>query len=237
MIIATTGKEYSEYNKARKTPQNVSDFMKSHSHHERLVSALIADKAYADTAVNGRMLVDCLFATAYIQQDCPNPVELMDIFTDEEKMDIWQCGNLGSYRSCGPDMSINGKNRLNQTGLLKDFIQTADSAIRNGDIAAQLRFTHDSYIMPFTTTLMLSDCMTETDDPAEVYKVWCDFHVCPMCANIQMIFYRNRSGNVIVKFLHNENEVGIPAETDMYPYYRWEDVKAFYQKEYDLKLD
>jgi hypothetical protein len=51
-----------------------------------------------------------------------------------------------------------------------------------------------------------------------------------MGANIQIVFYRNRKGDVLVKVLHNEREqlldpaVGKPVEG---VYYRWEDMKGY----------
>lgn len=233
-FIATTDKRLYEERKALKPRAKVSEFNREHTHPDRLMSTLFADKAYLDTAVRDTSFMRNLFALAFIQQDCPKPVELMDIFTDEERIDLWKCGNYSFFTGSGPDPVSKGVNRYSQLTLLKHFIDTADEAIENGENAAVLRFSHDSFILPFTTTLMLSDCHAETEDPEEVYKEWCDFKVCPMCANVQMIFFRNKAGDVIVKFLHNENEVGIPAETDIYPYYHWKDVKAFYQKEYDL---
>ena len=71
-------------------------------------------------------------------------------------------------------------------------------------------------------------------DPDGVAAVWANYRISPMGGNIQIIFYKNRKGDVLVKFLLNENEVGIPAVTQVYPYYRWEDVKAYYKDYYDL---
>lgn len=29
--------------------------------------------------------------------------------------------------------------------------------------------------------------------------------------------------------MHNENEVHIPVQTDMFPYYKWSDVENYYR--------
>ena len=51
-----------------------------------------------------------------------------------------------------------------------------------------------------------------------------------MAANIQLVFYRKKaSDDVLVKFLYNEREVRIPVESDLAPYYRWNDVRDFYR--------
>ena len=51
---------------------------------------------------------------------------------------------------------------------------------------------------------------------------------CPFATNLQIVFYRNRKGLVLVKFLANEEETLIP-ELKAYsgPYYRWDDVKGY----------
>ena len=48
-----------------------------------------------------------------------------------------------------------------------------------------------------------------------------------MASNLQIIFYRNKKGDVLVKFLYQEKERllrGLEPVTG--PYYRWEDVKS-----------
>ena len=49
-----------------------------------------------------------------------------------------------------------------------------------------------------------------------------------MGTNLQMVFYQNRKGEVLVKILYNERETRIPAvPTFQGPYYRWDDLKAY----------
>ena len=71
----------------------------------------------------------------------------------------------------------------------------------------------------------------ENDDIATFDQHWCDFRITPMAGNVQMIFYRNSSGDVLVKFLLNEQETSIPIVTDCAPYYHWKGVEAFYRAE------
>lgn len=54
-----------------------------------------------------------------------------------------------------------------------------------------------------------------------------DGNVIPL---VQLVFFENKSGDVLVKFLHNEKEVHIPVKTDIWPYYHWNEVKEYYQK-------
>lgn len=70
----------------------------------------------------------------------------------------------------------------------------------------------------------------EETDPKEVYKVWNTFKAAPMAANLQMVFYKNKKNDVLVKFLHNENEVHIPINTNNFPFYQWKDVRTYLDK-------
>ena len=48
-----------------------------------------------------------------------------------------------------------------------------------------------------------------------------------MASNLQIIFYRNKSGDVLVKFLYQEQEKLLRGlEPDFGPYYKWDRVKA-----------
>lgn len=37
------------------------------------------------------------------------------------------------------------------------------------------------------------------------------------------------SGDILVKFLMNENETSVPLKTDCYPFYHWKDVSNYYR--------
>jgi hypothetical protein len=114
--------------------------------------------------------------------------------------------------------------------LLRNILDCADNAIKNGNISADLRFGHDSYIIPLLALMDVKGMNVKESDPEKVYQVWSDFKVSPMGANLQLIFYRNdKTGDIILKLLHCEKEVEIPVATDIAPYYHWKDFKAYYQ--------
>ena len=49
-----------------------------------------------------------------------------------------------------------------------------------------------------------------------------------MGSNLQMVFYRNAAGKILVKLLYNEQETGIPAiEPYSGNYYEWETLRAW----------
>lgn len=200
----------------------------------RLMGVLFSDAGYVRSHVNARELMDNLYRLASISSNTPVGTDLYDIFTPEELYDLWQRGNATYYITKGSS-PIGGKTMHEAAlPLLADFIAKADSAIADGGIAADLRFSHDSRLTPLATIMQLGPSRGVAESYDDFASVWCNFIVSPMAGNIQWIFYRDKSGDVIVKFLLQEAEVDIPVETDIYPYYHWEDVKAFYSNQYNI---
>ena len=54
-------------------------------------------------------------------------------------------------------------------------------------------------------------------------------------SNIQLVFYRGKKGtdDILVKLLLNGEEARLPIATDSYPYYKWSDLRQFYQARID----
>ena len=49
----------------------------------------------------------------------------------------------------------------------------------------------------------------------------------PMATNMQIVFYRNGGGDVLVKVLYNEREAALVGLAPVKgPYYRWQDVRS-----------
>lgn len=59
------------------------------------------------------------------------------------------------------------------------------------------------------------------------HLAWQDYRVSPMGANLQLIFYRNKKNDILVKFLLNESEVELPLKSKTVPYYSWKELKTF----------
>ena len=104
----------------------------------------------------------------------------------------------------------------------------ADEAVLEGSHrAADLRFGHDVGLLPLIGTLGI-DGMDERYESRTVHEHWNSFEFMCMASNIQMVFYRNRKGEVLVKVLYNEKETTIPAlGASAGPYYRWEDLREY----------
>lgn len=83
--------------------------------------------------------------------------------------------------------------------------------------------------MPLTAILRLEGCYGEEADPYKVHEVNAGFKISPMAGNVQIVFFKDKKGDVICKFMLNERETRIPVQTDIYPFYHWDDVEKYYR--------
>lgn len=206
-------------------------------HPDRLMRALFTDADYVKKHVKKpAKLMEQLFMEASMLQDVDYlGLSLYDIFTDEELFDMWEYMNIRRYLSMGPSARFGDALIADAKPLLRNIIEEADGVISGGsDLSASLRFGHDTHIIPLYALLQIEGMSARTKDLDEVYKVWNDFRVSPMGTNIQFIFYRNpQSDDVLVKILANEREARLPLATDIWPYYRWDDLKAYSEGLYE----
>ena len=115
--------------------------------------------------------------------------------------------------------------------LVLDIISKADEAIAGAPVAADLRFGHDVAFLLLCSYLGLENYGYPRLSAEEAYRNWNGVKLCPFATNLQMVFYKNRKGAVLVKFLTNERETLIPEITAYSgPYYLWDDVKAYLTK-------
>ncbi len=198
---------------------------------DRFNSQLISDTSFFRKAgIMPWMLMSGLFDIAVDLQDMETEVSLYDLFTTEELYENWRNGNSWFYH-CDADSPHNLGTAIESTRpLLQNIIELADRAVEGRGEAANLRFGHDGNIIPLAAIMQLDGCYAREDDIFKVDQVWRNYFVSPMAANIQLIFFRNKKNDVIVKILHNERETSIPVDTDIHPYYHWKDVREFWCK-------
>ena len=95
--------------------------------------------------------------------------------------------------------------------------------------SVNLRYGHDGILINFITLMEINDYGKEfaSIEEAEAAGVR-SYDLIPMAGNIQLIFYRNKENDVLVKALLNEEEVRLPATPVSGPYYRWADLRDYY---------
>lgn len=205
-------------------------FEAAHVNPDRLVGSLFTDADFIRCRVNPEKLMWALYWIAVDMQDIETKTSFYDVFTPQELFDLWQCVNYRFYiGNANPKMS-DGLVMANASTLVENIIATADSAIANRNIAATLRFGHDGNVIPLLALMQIDGFDVAVDNPAEVYKHWCDFKATPMASNVQLVFFDNKKGDVLVKIMHNEREAHIPVATSQWPYYKWTDVRDYYTK-------
>lgn len=149
---------------------------------------------------------------------------LYEIFNDEELYDIWKRKNVSAY---------NSYHKGGSTGvLLKRILDDADKAIANNSPCAHFRFGHESVLMPLACRMSINNYDKEYSSAEEfVAANWKTYHIFPMASNIQIVFYRDSpsDSDILVKILLNEAETTLPIDTDMAPYYHWNDVREYWR--------
>lgn len=206
-------------------------FEESLTHGGRLTESLFRDSLFVVRNVNPYKLIWGFYWIAVDMQDMETNVSFFDIFEPEELFNLWQAFNARFY-ACDGNYAGNGGLMLgNAKNLLRNILDCADEAIADSGVAATLRFGHDGNLIPLAGLLRLGGCYDSVSNPHEFYKHFADFKIAPMAGNVQIVFFRNKKDaeDVIVKFMLNERETSIPIDSGIFPFYKWDDVKAFYE--------
>ncbi|MBQ3846512.1 MAG: hypothetical protein II761_03005, partial [Bacteroidales bacterium] len=151
-----------------------------------------------------------------------------DLFTQEEINLLWEADSYRFFCSKGPDDIQGGRQWAFCKTLAEDFVKGAEKDIEEGR-CARLRFGHDIAIMSFMTLMNIDGWSTPAPTPHDAKDLWQDYNV-QMGANIQFVFYKNRKGDIIVRFMNNEEDVLFPIESAIAPYYDWAALKAYMEE-------
>ncbi len=197
---------------------------------DRFVNNLFNNKNYIYKNINPEKLMEGFYWIASDMQNINTDISFYDLFTKDELFNIYQSINYQTYVNDGPSPLSKGVVKKNAIPLVKNILNEAEYYIDNKIRGASLRFGHDGNIIPLLALLKIEGMDNEEINPKEVFKVWNTFQAAPMAANLQLIFYKNKKNNVVVKILHNEREVKIPLDTNNFPYYEWKDVKSYLER-------
>lgn len=155
---------------------------------------------------------------------------LIGLFNTNDLYRMWQVDNAYWYLQHGACKLNGGNQPYTQRHLLKKMIADADSCIKLPDPGAQLRFGHETVLLPLVCLIGVNgfDFSTDNLDELESHGWWCS-SVFPMAGNLQFIFYRSnpKDKDVLVKVLLNEVEATLPISTDCAPYYHWSDFRQY----------
>ena len=233
------GKIISESN----TPawQKENEKMYSHVDPSRMMRTLFNDTVYIQKNINAGDLYSKIYEIGNSLQGSPEiEFSFDDLWTAEELYARWRAQNAWWYSVLGNNPFAQKQGLENAKPLLKNFIEVADKAITAGTPSATLRFGHDTMVFPFVVLLQMGNAGIETSDMENLHKVWRDYELVPMAANVQLVFYKStkKDSPILVKALLNEKEQTLPVKCDTAsvkncpaaPYYRWEDFRNYYAK-------
>ena len=205
---------------------------------DSIEKAYVPDTLYVLT----RLFKDPAAARRYVPsatkltRDVFNTAKSTDAFDIEENLfrylnerDVWHWASQASLNIylCQANSEAYGAERMKRASdLAGDIVRRADEVIAGAPRSADLRFGHDFPFIGLVSYLGLEGVSRRLS--ADVARgEWDGSRYTPFAANLQMVFYRNRKKEVLVKFLMNEKETLIPELSAVKgPYYRWDDVKA-----------
>ena len=149
------------------------------------------------------------------------------LFTEEQLYQMWK-GQSARYFLDVANYVESGHNVLDYARFtLEQIIESAEADMASGKTQLRLRYGHDSGIAPLISVLNLNGYGEPTSSFEEGLQVFPSYCV-PMGASVQLVFFKNAEGDVLVKALLNEQEATLPFDSAQGPYYSWEDFKAYY---------
>ena len=226
---------YTYYKKAR---QISKDYQREHTNDKAFICRIFNDYDYAAESISKvykstgtHLFTDNMHDLAIIIQNFDNLPELHDIFTPDERYQMWHLFNIRRYLTYGPSADFGDIRNEDGKLLLRDIIERADEVI-SGKVtneAATLRFGHDSAVIPLLAIMHAEGCdgRLAFADIERLPEVWCDSRITSMAVNVQFVFYRNKRGDILVRVLHSERDIRLPIKCDNYPFYKWEDLRTY----------
>ena len=160
---------------------------------DRFVKALFKDPSKVKDPT--KLLME-LHTIASDMQDVELDVSLYDLFTPEEMQAVYVKNNESMTIVHGDVIENEGIPARCAISLWQRIEADAEAAIAQGGVGADLRFGHDSNLFRLMT-LMGLDIQGKPMD-----------NLLPMAANLQIVFYRNTQGEVLVQLLRNERSMG-----------------------------
>jgi len=197
--------------------------------YERLYEKTFTDPKRGRKILGSRMYFKSVFDALCIAQDLDADIAplLSSYFTLDELTACNRSDNARYFATWCISEEF-GDTYVQGVGgpLLRDFIEKADQALAGNGHAADLRFGHDSGLTPLLALIGVEGFHVRHEAQAgDDWPVW--KYMC-MASNLQMVFFRNKDGYVLVKLLRNESETTIPALPAVTgPYYLWEDLRTY----------
>ena len=192
-----------------------------------VLSKVFTDPVAAREIVkSARHFTDDVFNTARVAEDFDIEEDIYSVLPFDAVYRRWAQNNMFLYLGHCNSVDSGAERVPMAESLVADIVTKADEAIAGGKYCADLRFGHDYPLMALVSYLGIEG-VGDRLEVEEICDKWLGFWNIPMASNLQIIFYKNKAGDVLVKFLYQEQEKLLRGlEPYQGPYYKWETVKA-----------
>jgi hypothetical protein len=210
-----------------------TEFGAKHRDTSAFFSKIFSDPQYVADNIDTTRFFTQIFQVASNAQSHDNLYDLYDLFTEQELLNEWTKDNAKWYIESGNTSLTNNRVPWKQSPLLRNIIESADTAMISPRKSVNLRFGHESMLLPLTVLMEINNSSVDTDNFDELSGLWRNYTIFPMGSNLQFIFYRPiedtpNPDKVLVKVLLNEAEATLPLTPVSGPYYKWTDVRTYY---------
>lgn len=203
---------------------------------EDFLSRIWKDTAPVKAAYNPLDLEWRFWLLASVMKGLDNGIPMWDLFTEDEILAWWECENYKYYMQKGPHPANLGRGWEYGCRILSDIMETAEHNIRLGRHGIDMRFGHDGVLMATLTALEADSWAELVDDRSKVKDVWQNWNI-PESANLQLVFYRNADGDILVKAMLNERDCHLPFEAVDGVFYRWNEMLPHYRERFSAAED
>ncbi len=209
------------------------DFCADLDRNPRIMRQLFVSPDSVRQFVDERWLNYYIIKAGMIQQNThlATKTYLLDLFTAEELYRMWKTENVWWFINHGFTPLNGSRQPYTQRHLLRQLINDADSCIRMVRPPVQLRYGHETVLLPLVCLLGINGFDFTTDRLEELEPHgWLAALVFPMASNLQFVFYRRdlSDRDILFKVLLNEREATLPLPADKAPYYHWNDFREHY---------
>lgn len=222
-----------------KATKYVDEYVKTLPKPVAFYNKMFNDQQYVNDSIDKRRVFKRIFDVAVNMQSHDEYPSIFDIFTEEELNNEWLARNVDWYITSGNTPLTKNRVPYNQRVLLRNIIESADTAMMSPNISANLRFGHESILLPLSVLMELNNAAYETTDLTTLADNWQNYQIFPMGSNIQIVFYRPEGPavftdeEILVKVLLNEAEATLPVTPVTGNYYRWKDLRNHYMDKLD----
>ena len=163
-------------------------------------------------------------------------VNILPYFDNEDLYNLWKAENHGYYLCHGNAPESEGEGPKSSISLLQDILDRSDESLAGKRTQVDLRFGHDTYLERLLSLMQLGDAKAVVHGIDESSRVWRNYHLTPMAANLQLIVFRNAAGEEIATVRLNERPQSVGELTEYAPgYYRWTDLRNFWRSQVSEK--